>query len=51
MMRFHLRGDADNGKVAYDRDAERRLLCDPELPVMLRALGYELAPYGKIFRT
>ncbi|MBC8143919.1 MAG: ChbG/HpnK family deacetylase [Armatimonadetes bacterium] len=49
MARFHLRGEPDNGEVARERDAERRLLCDPELPAMLRALGYNLAPYRKIF--
>lgn len=49
MANFHHHGEPNLGTVARERDAERRLLCDRNLPAMLRALGYELAPYRKMF--
>ena len=48
MARFHLHGQPDNGAIAHERDAERRVLCDPRLPKTLRALGYTLAPYKEL---
>ena len=49
MRRFHLRGEANDGSVARDRDEERQILCDPRLFINLRNVGVIPVTYSELF--